>query len=323
MYTALLSLPWVSHAQQAASGAALFQRGQQLEAAGNRAAAATTYQQAYAAYMSVDDSDGMIKALAKKKALTGEGLPPAAAAPAPAARPVAVATRAAAPAGAAIAAPLAGRVAGGKPLGLFFMTRYWIGSHSLEKAAYYFTPAGQAYQNPTGFGAADLAALPAGLRGSYTVTGNTLTIRWADGHTSTSALQDVHSNAFNWDTGIFLGVQPFANTQQLTGTFEGGNSISTSSGSAAVSSDLTFRADGTYSGGSASSFSGKDTGGNTTYDAGASGAGAGRWSLNGWVLTLTNAQGQTRRGVAFPFEMDDKTGRVVRFYFDNVAYKRL
>ncbi|GAA4495060.1 hypothetical protein GCM10023172_06160 [Hymenobacter ginsengisoli] len=320
-------MSWAGYAQQAPSGAALFQRGQQLEAAGNRAAAAATYQQAYQAYMSVDDSDGMIKSLAKKKALTGVGLAPTSApVAAPAARPVAVAMRVAAPAPAtrpAVAAPLAGRVAGGKPQGLFFMTRYWIGTHSLEKAAYYFTPTGQAYQNPTGFGAADLAALPAGSRGSYTVAGNTLTIKWADGHTSTSSLEDVHADAFNWDTGIFLGVKPFANAQQLAGTFEGGNSISTSSGSAAVSSGLTFRADGTYTGGSASSFSGKDTDGNATYDAGSSGTGAGHWSLNGWVLNLTNAQGQTKRGVAFPFELDEKTGRVVRFYFDNVAYKRL
>lgn len=63
-------------------------------------------------------------------------------------------------------------VSGGRPQGLFFMTRYWVDTQSLEKAAYFFTPAGQVFVNPAGFSAAELGALPAGSRGTYCVAGS-------------------------------------------------------------------------------------------------------------------------------------------------------
>ena len=67
--------------------------------------------------------------------------------------------------------PLA-MVSGGRPQGLFFMMRYWVDTQSLEKAAYFFTPAGQVFVNPAGFSAAELGALPAGSRGTYCVAGS-------------------------------------------------------------------------------------------------------------------------------------------------------
>ncbi|GAA4495068.1 hypothetical protein GCM10023172_06180 [Hymenobacter ginsengisoli] len=201
------------------------------------------------------------------------------------------------------------------------MTRYWIGTHSLEKSAYYFAPDGQVYQNPAGFTATALAATPPGQHGSYTVAGNTLTIKWADGHTSTSSLEDVHADAFNWDTGIFLGVKPFANAQQLAGTFEGGNSVSFGGGGMSASNDLTFNPDGTYT--QSGAVTGSASSSESTADVGSSRSGGGKWQLNGLVLTLTDAKGQVATGVAFPVETDDKTQQVTRFYFQNVAYKRL
>ncbi|MDO7845838.1 hypothetical protein Q5H92_05680 [Hymenobacter sp. M29] len=308
-------------------GAVHMKEGQRLQAAGNRAGAAAAYQKAYEAFTSVDDSDGMIAALARKKAVESGAATPAAAAP----RAVAAAPRAAAavarPAAAANAGdltqPVAGAVNGGRPVGLFFMTRYWIATRSLEKSTYYFAPNGQVYVDPKGFSAAALAALPASSRGSYSVAGNKLTVRWASGQTSSSEVEP-QATTFGWDMGIFLAGRPFTSPGQLTGSFEGGNSISTSSGSASAVSSLTFRPDGTYTGGGASSFGGRDADGAKTYSAGSSSSGnSGRWSLNGWLLTLTDAQGHTNRGVAFPVEKNDKTGQVTRFYFDNVAYKRL
>ncbi|MBD2722653.1 hypothetical protein [Hymenobacter armeniacus] len=223
---------------------------------------------------------------------------------------------------AAATQPLAGSVKGGRPVGLFFMTRYWIATHSLEKSTYYFAPNGQVYVDPAGFSAAQLAAVPAASRGSYTVAGRKLSVRWANGQTE-SADVEPQSETFAWNMGIFLAGRPFASASQLVGAFEGGNSISTSSGSAAAVSSLTFRANGTYSGGSASSFGGRNEAGASTYSAGSSGGSAGRWSLSGWTLTLTDAAGRTSSGVAYPIEKNEKTGQVTRFYFNNVAYKRL
>lgn len=325
MLPALLLASAAAFAQPAYSGpagAVVYKKAQQLEAAGNKGAAAAAYEQAYQAYMSVDDSDGMIKALARKNALAGAA-PAAAVRPAPAVRPQAAQAAAPRPAaGPAPVQPVAGAVNGGRPVGLFFMTRYWIATHSLEKSTYYFAPNGQVYVDPKGFAAAELAALPASARGSYNVTGKTLAVRWASGQTSSSEVEP-QANTFTWDMGIFLAGQPFKSPGQLTGSFEGGNSISTSSGSASAVSSLTFRPDGTYSGGGASSFGGRNEAGAKTYSAGSTSSNSGRWSLSGWLLTLTDAQGRTTRGVAFPVERNDKTGQVTRFYFDNVAYKRL
>ncbi|MBH8559812.1 hypothetical protein [Hymenobacter negativus] len=221
----------------------------------------------------------------------------------------------------ASAAPLAGKVVGGKPVGLFFMTRYLMAFHSLEKATYYFTPAGQVYNNPVDFTPTSLAGLPANARGTYSLAGGQLVMKWADGNTSKAIFENPSTNSFSWDMGIFVGMSPFANPRQLVGTFEGGNSVSSSSGAAAAVSSLNFRADGSYSGSSASSFTTNTSGSNA--HVGSSGEAAGRWALAGWTLTLTDAAGRTTRGVAYPIETNDKTGQVTRFYFNNVAYKRL
>ncbi|MCA8830914.1 hypothetical protein [Hymenobacter pini] len=221
--------------------------------------------------------------------------------------------------GSAAGVSLAGKIVGGKPQGLFFMTRYWIATRSLEKSCYYFTADGHAYQNPTGLGPAELAALPAGQRGTFTVKSADMTITWADKSKSSSTLEDVHADAFNWDMGIFVGVKPFSSPQQLVGTFEGGNSVSFSGGTTAASNTYTFQPDGTYT--QSGVLSSQVSSNQSTASTGGTSNGAGRWQLTGWQLRLTNPQGGTSQGVAFPFEMD-KAGKVVRFYFQSVAYKR-
>ncbi|MGI4874023.1 MAG: hypothetical protein ACRYFX_22920 [Janthinobacterium lividum] len=216
----------------------------------------------------------------------------------------------------------AGGVAGGgKPEGMFFMTRYYVGTHSLEKSAYYFAPDGQVYQNPTGLAAANLSALPPGQRGTYAVDGKKLTIKLADGNGSSSDVEGDNPGGFNYETGIFTGVKPFAKPTDLLGAFEGGNSVSFGGGSTSASNALTFKHDGTFTQeGAVSSSVSSDQ---STAHVGNSDAGAGHYQLAGWTLTLTDAQGQKAQGVAFPIETDEKTGQVVRFYYQNIAYKRL
>lgn len=302
-------------------GAVLMQKAKKLQASGDRAGAAAAYQQAYAAYTSVDDSDGMKAALAGKAAVAaGATLAAATAAPLATVRPVGAArpALAAAPRPAPVAGPMpvAGRVVGGRPVGLFFMTRYIMAWHSLEKATWYFAPDGRVFHNPGALDAAGYAVLPPADRGTLRPGSNTLS--WANGQSEKFVLEDATANGFNYDMGIFVGMGPFKSARELVGRFEGGNSVT---GAASVSG-LDLRADGSYSGSSVASVSA--TSNESTVRAGSTGTMGGRWSLSGWVLTLIDAAGQpVRRGLAYPIERDAKTGQLVRFYFDNVAYKRL
>ena len=84
-----------------------------------------------------------------------------------------------------------------------------------------------------------------------------------------------------------------------------------------ASNEYTFAADGSYRQSRAVTSSVSSD--RSTVDVGGSG---GSWQLADWVLIPTDGRGQTLRGVAFFFETDEKTRRVVQFYYNNVACKR-
>lgn len=302
---------------QALAGATLFQKAQQQEAAGNRAAAAAIYQQAYAAYMSVDDSDGMIEALARKKAM--ESSSPAAVPRATVVRTAAsahsaapVAARSTVPPAADVA-PLAGRTTGGKPVGLFFRMDL-----SDNQSVYYFTPAGKVFVNPASFSPAGLAAVGPHWRGSYAVNGKEMTIKWeadpAETYRFTFDPTGFHFNA------SFVGVGPFASAQQVVGIFEGRNAaVRVDANSAALYQTLNFKADGTFTRDNLAASHSEARA--STIDANSASQQAGRWRLNGWFLTLTDGRG-TAHGVAFPTVTSDytRTGKVLYFRFNGTTY---
>ena len=87
-----------------------------------------------------------------------------------------------------------------------------------------------------------------------------------------------------------------------------------------ASNEYTFAADGSYRQSRAVTSSVSSD--RSTADVSGTNGSGGRWQLAGWVLILTDGWGQTLWGVAFSFETDEKTRRVVRFYYNNVAYKR-
>ncbi|MDO7884084.1 hypothetical protein [Hymenobacter cheonanensis] len=316
LWSGTLLWPGRSQAQlayQGPPGATWMQQAQKLQAAGDKAGAAAAYQQAYAAYTSVDDSDGMKAALAGKAAVSGG----AAGVAAP--RPAAVAARPAGPVAAAPAgpAPVAGHLVGSKPVGLFFGTKTVLG-HFITMT-YYFGPDGIAYENPPGLSPAALAATPARSKGPYSVAGKTLSIAWPGDRKAETAAMSPLTNGFGWSLGsIFSAVGPFKSPSQLVGTFEGGTSTFASAvGQAVVSSTLTFRADGTYQGSGVATVTTATAGG--VAETGGTSQQAGHWSLNGWYLTLTDAQGRTTRGIAYPVGKDSK---VTLFNFNGMAYER-
>ena len=88
-------------------------------------------------------------------------------------------------------------------------------------------------------------------------------------------------------------------------------------GQAVVAKSLTFKADGTYT------YSGVITVTTVTErsvaETGGTSRNAGRWRLDGWYLTLTDAQGKTARDFAYPVGTNAK---VALFNFSGIAYSR-
>ncbi|WP_151087822.1 hypothetical protein [Hymenobacter baengnokdamensis] len=215
---------------------------------------------------------------------------------------------------------LPGSTAGGKPVGLFFFVS---SSDFNNQHTYYFTPAGQVYVDPTDFSAAALAAVGPGQHGTYAVTGQQMTIKWANGTTKTGHYH-ADPSGFSCE-GSFMCVAPLANPRQLVGTFEGHNAaVTVDANSLAAFRTLVLKPDGTFTRDSyAASHSESHHADNSSFNTDAASTGAqqaGHWKLDGWYLTLTDAQG-TARGVAFRTDWDEKTDQTKIFRFNGTSYK--
>ena len=200
--------------------------------------------------------------------------------------------------------------------GLFYMQKYWFATRNLEKAIWYFAPDGVAYLNPeNGFGTDDLANHKRANKGPYQVSGGELSVNWGDGQKSSGALEIV-DGGFNWDTGMFLPVAPFASAEQLVGSYEGGSSVSFSGNSTIVVKSLELRADGTFTWEGSASFDtdGMNTGGQSST--------SGNWKLAGYTLELTADNGKVVRGVSFPLDDDATPVNPDRIYFAGISYAR-
>jgi hypothetical protein len=244
---------------------------------------------------------------------------PVAAAPAPAAPVAAVVTGPVVPA-APFVAPAPASYAGGRPVGLFFMTRYLATFHTLEKAAWYFAPDGTVYENlRTGFSPADLAA-HTGRRGAATVREGKLSVAWAGGAPSVSPIEP-DGETFAWDMGIFSPVKPLAAAAALAGVYDGGESLSAGGNRVAVAKRLELRADGTYVWEGASFVGGATDA--TKLGAGATGGSTGTWRVDPFALTLTDARSGTAfRAIAFPVDVGGTPDRPDHLFFAGILYKR-
>lgn len=214
--------------------------------------------------------------------------------------------------------PEKGHMDGNKPVGLFFVTKSVLGN--FRTMSYYFSPDGVAYENPVGLSAAELAATPEKSKGPYLVNGKTLSIAWTGYPQPESDEMNSLDGGFSWSGGaIFSAVGPFQSADQLVGTFEGGTSTyASAAGQSVVSKTLTFNADGTYTGSgvatvtTATESSVAETGGTSQQ--------AGTYALDGWYLTLTDAQGHTTRDIAYP--VGSGKDKVTLFNYNGIAYER-
>jgi hypothetical protein len=203
-----------------------------------------------------------------------------------------------------------GVLVNGKPQGLFFMTRYWSYTSTLEKAVWYFSPDGKVYQNlVTGFSDEDLKAHQ-GPKGTLAISGTEMEVTWADGKKSKSALEPDKDNTFGWDGGIFTPAKPVKDPKTLVGKWDGGESLIHGGNTVSVGRTLQLNADGTFEQEGAAFVGGGAIAG------GAEGKSRGTWSLEGYSLTLKQEGGKTDRLFTFP-AMDEF------LYIGGMMYKRI
>ena len=243
-----------------------------------------------------------------------------AAPPPPAAAPAKTPARPAAPAAApavaqSVAAPIPSRITPAGPEGLFFMTRFWMATGSLEQKLWYFTADGRVYDSPGGVFTPEQLERDSRRHGRGSLANKKLTVKWSDGKTTESNFElDSSGQGFAWDGGLFSAVAK-PDWSKVSGYFEGGASFSHSSGRGAAISGLTLRADGTFTLTRSSSLRAE----NETSIATAGSVAApleGKWKGQGYELTLTFADGRTERHVSFPTPDARDASKVGMLFFN-------
>ncbi|MSU50169.1 MAG: hypothetical protein EXS37_13980 [Opitutus sp.] len=206
----------------------------------------------------------------------------------------------------------------GVPVGLYFMSRYWSFTSTLEKAAWYFAPDGAVYQNlEHGFSRADLTA-HRGPRGTAKTADKKLAITWNDGKETSDEIER-EGAGFIWERGIFTSVRAFGHAADVAGIYEGGESLAVGGVRAIVSKRLELRADGTFT------WDGVALVGNTMQPSQLSSgkdASTGRWQLNGYSLILTDSSGAVLRRIAFPDDDEKTPVKPDRMFFGGMIFKR-
>jgi len=219
--------------------------------------------------------------------------------------------------------PVLGKMVAGRPVGFFYMQKYWMATRKLENSCWYFASDGRVYQNlTTGFSEKDLKEHK-GPQGTFEVNGGKLNIVWSDGKSSTAEIE-LTETGFYWDTGSYLPIEPFAG-KSLSGEYSGGSSSTFSGTSAMVAKTLRLNDDGSFTMSGVTSFRTEEDSSRGTKSqslAGGSSDIAGRWKQDGFYLTLTADSGESQRQVIFPF--DDNTTVVYpdRLYMAGVMYKK-
>ncbi|MDO8544788.1 MAG: hypothetical protein Q7S40_30460 [Opitutaceae bacterium] len=262
-----------------------------------------------------------VTAAAPQAALKARPAPPAQFEPVQAKAAANDAPAAAAPT-AAVETPAPAAFKNGVPVGLYFMTRFWPATGSLEKAAWYFAPDGTAYEKlEHGFSKADLAA-HAGPKGTCQLVGGNLEVTWTDGKKTSSWLEHKpNTTGFSWNAGLFSAAQDFGDPAEIAGVYAGGESLSVGASRAAVSKTLDLRPDGTFA------WTGVSFIGSTTKESrvsvGSTGGGStGTWRLAGHSLLLTDGEGNVFRRIAFPYDDTSTPIKPDRIFFGGMMYKK-
>lgn len=210
--------------------------------------------------------------------------------------------------------PVAPRLTPQGPVGLYFMTRFWMSS-GLEQKVWYFDAEGRVYLSPGPVFTPEALARDAERSGRRTLGGEKMRVVWSDGkETESNYKADGSQSGFSWDAGIFSAVAR-PDWSRVAGTFEGGASFSGASGGGSSVSTLTLRSDGTFTWSRSASLRGESSA--SQVSAGSVGAPRdGRWRGEGYQLTLTFADGRAERFVAFPTPDPRDAARIGMLFFN-------
>lgn len=270
-----------------------------------------------------DEDLASLRALPRFQTIAARVAPPPSPAAAPAApAPTAPASTKApsnktapAPAARAVAAPIPSRITPAGPEGLFFMTRFWMATGSLEQKLWYFTADGRVFDSPGGVFTSEQLERDSRRHGRGSLADKKLTVKWSDGKTTESNFEiDSAGKGFAWDGGIFSAVAK-PDWSKVSGYFEGGVSYSHSSGRGSSVSGLTLRPDGTFTLSRSASLRSE----NSTSIATAGSVAApleGKWKGEGYELTLTFADGRIERHVSFPTPDARDASKVGMLFFN-------
>lgn len=199
-------------------------------------------------------------------------------------------------------------------------TYYWNGSLSLSNYGWFFTKSGRVSRAPSEgfnfeeFEKADQAGKEDGV---YWITGDKMTIRWADGSKDWDYTFEKKGDELVLDGTGATPVEGFKPGWRLEGEYEGGASLG--GGALASSSTIVFRKDGTFARSSISSF--KSTGDTTEISGGSQSASAGTYEFNGHTLTLKLNEGTATSYTVFAFGAKDGEGRPEYIYRDGTMMR--
>jgi hypothetical protein len=215
--------------------------------------------------------------------------------------------------------PVAANFTSGIPVGLYFISRYWPLTYTVEKGAWYFAPDGSVYKNvEVGFSAEDLTA-GSTPRGQAKLTGSKLEVTWSDGKISTGDIER-EGNGFNWDMGIFTAVRAYDDATAVAGVYQGGESLHPNDNSNVVSKRLELRDDGTFTWEGVALSATRSGSGNISVQS--SGTATGKWRLDGYSLVLTDSKGTSLRRLAFAYDDEATTQKPDRLFFGGLMYQK-
>jgi hypothetical protein len=198
--------------------------------------------------------------------------------------------------------------------GMYLMTRFSGGS--LQTSAYYFTPAGEVFEEPTG--GSDFQAFKASApqqAGKYMVSGDKMRIEWGGKRRALEAeLERKERGCFYFNGGLFCPVKPFPKDAKLEGRYSGGGTAGGGTGAVVSSaSSITFKPDGTYSTSAIGGVSA--TVGGTSVGKSSSSSAKGKYQLDQYTLTLKGDDGTIQKRTVFPYDTN-------RLYFEGSMMKK-
>lgn len=198
---------------------------------------------------------------------------------------------------------------GGRPVGLFLMTRKDPKTQADAHSTWYFKSTGEVYLNPdASFSADDLAHNVDQLGTFYLTPDKNMTVTWGN-NTPVTAPIACGTSDFTWDGATFRVIKSFpissATSSLLLGAYKAATAVS---GGLSVSdgTTVTFLPDGTY----------------TTSTKTLKPQPAGRWMLAGYYLVLNDTKGNLTRAVCFPVDDLMTAVKPDRFYFAGALYAK-